>query len=301
MKYRNLSGGLASVVISAVFLPALIAEMPATTNTMSSPGKENAGVGGELSATDIEASIKRAMEFLVGKERSGGPQFSDYVVFCGQAVAAASPEYQNVVDAYKIWITNNDKFIAQLPYQSVCHVMALDMIGQREKAVDIFSSLTPLANEGKWLGIPYHNGWYLYGCLVAGDSEHLEKTFSHISSDAEKSPNRYQYFTAYCLWKAYEKTKEDRYKQAFLTMAGNLKQFEKNHVEMAATDGHMGMTVAVLCQAYDLTKDEKYREIARKLVEILLATQEENGSWNDKTAYTIMPAEGLTSYLKFCR
>ena len=298
-KSNIMSRSLLCALLSAVLLHSLAAELAAAANTMANTKTENAGANRKFSTEDVEASIKRAMTFLAGKEGSGGPQYSDYVVFCGLSISRSYPEYEGIVEPYKMWIAKHDLFSAKLPYQSICHVMALDMSGNREQALEIFSQLKPLANEGAWL-IPYHIGWYLYGCLVAGDTELGEKTFDHLMEMVENRPEKFQYFTAYCVWKAYEKSHDERYRKAFLTIANNLRRFQGEYVQMAETDGHMGMVLAVFCRAFDLTHDEEYRAMARDLAGKLLSTQAANGSWNDKTAYTIMPAEGLFLYLTLC-
>lgn len=249
------------------------------------------------SVRDVDESIRKSMEYLSGQEGSGGgPQYNDYVVFCSPPVVKEYPQYAEIVEPYKLWIAIHDKFSEKLPYQSSCHVMALDIIGEREKAVKIFSQLSQFANDGKWL-VSYHLGWDLYGCIVAEDKELLEKTLVHVG---ELHPHRYNHFVAYCLWKAYEKTGEGKYREMFLEFVDTLKQFQEQYFQMADEDGHAGMVLSVFCLAFHCTQDETYRDIARILAARLVASQSENGSWNDKTAYTIMPAEGLTHYLKFC-
>lgn len=264
-------------------------------------GQTSESGAGEPTAPELEASIKRAMEYLNGKEATGGPQYSDYVVFCGLPVVEKYPEFKGVIDSYVRWIAAHDQYNKQLPYQSACHVMALDISGEHEKAVDIFRSLVPSADDGLWDKVDCQIGWYLYGCIVADDRKLLESTFEKLLEMTESRPHRFHYFIAYCLWKAYEKTKDDRYRAAFLSVAEKMKGFREVILEEIAQDGHGGMALSVFCRAYQLSKDEEHREIARELVKILRKNQLENGSWNDKTAYTIMPVEGFTDYLQFCR
>ena len=253
----------------------------------------------EPTASDIKQKINRAMQYIKHEYREGGPQYSDYVVFCGLSVEKEFPEYREIIDRYRKKIIQNDKFSRDSLYHSACHVMALDLIGQKEKALEIFSELRPFANDGQW-PVPYHIGWYLYGCIVAGDNELLDKTFNHLSKTVGTSPGKYQYFTAYCLLKAYDRTKDERYNRLFLSIVGKLKDFREEYFKMAANDGHMGMTLYTFCVAFRMTQDEEYRQISKKLAGILMASQEKTGSWNDCTAYTIMPVEGLTAYLKYC-
>jgi len=249
----------------------------------------------------LKDSISRAMGYLDGRAGTPGDgrQFGDYVIFCGLPIVRDFPEYEAVLEPYKEWIAAHDRFEKVLPYQSACHVMGLDLIGQHEQAVEIFEGLKQFSNEGKWL-IPYHIGWDLYGCIVAEDEELLEKTMTHIANVIEPQPHRYQYFVAYCLWKAFEKTKDDEYREMFLTFARNIIPFEDEYVGMTVDDGHAGMVLTVFARAFGETENEGFREISKKLAEGLLASQMENGSWNDKTAYTVMPAEGLAAFLKFC-
>ena len=250
----------------------------------------------------LDAAIKKGMEYLKNKEGAGGPQYSDYVVFCGLSVEKRYPEYKEIIAPYKKWIIKKERFKGKGPYLyfSACHVMALDVIGESEKAKGMAQEFTPYANGGKWTGISYHCGWYLYCAIVAENQALADETYKNLYDICEKNPNRYQHFVAYCVLKAYEKTKDQKYKKMFLMIMNNLKKCEGQFLKMAEKDGHMGMTLYDFCIAYKLTKDEDYKTIAAKLARVLLDTQKENGSWNDKTAYTIMPVEGVTAYINYC-
>jgi hypothetical protein len=248
--------------------------------------------------SEMNSAIKKGMEYLKDKEGVGGPQYSDYVVFCGLSVEKRYPEYKEVIAPYKKWIIKKDRFKGKGPYLyfSACHVMALDVIGETEKAKAMAEKFKPYANGGKWSGISYHCGWYLYSAIVADNQSLADETYKILYDICEKTPNRYQHFVAYCALKTYEKTKNGKYLKFFLMIMNNLKQYEGLFLKMAKKDGHMGMTLYDFSIAYKLTKNEEYKTIAAKLARVLLDTQMENGSWNNKTAYTIMPVEGLTAY-----
>lgn len=240
------------------------------------------------------------MRFLKGKEAAGGLHYSDYVVFCGRPIEKALPEYKDMMDAYRKWIGEHDAFEKDYLYPSACHVMALDLAGHARRARDIFSNLKPFIFTRENTLNPFvsccHLGWYLYGSIVTGEKELQDRIFAYLTKSIDGPADRDHYFTAYCLFKAYERTKEDRYKKMFLTIAVSLKPFTKDYLKQATTDGHMGMTLQVFATAFRLTQDKEYREIARQLAVILLSTQASDGSWNNLTAYTIMPAEGLMAY-----
>lgn len=255
------------------------------------------GLSGD--ATVVTGAIDKAMRFLVGNVNQASAQYGDYVVFCGMSIEKKFPQYKEILAIYKKAITENDTFLADYPYWSVCHVMAFDLIGNDAPAKEIFAKLKAAsANEGKWDGAEYHLGWYLYACIVAGDNELRDKTLAYLSESLKQRPDKLHYFTAYCVWKIYERTKDKKYKRLFTDIVKGLKPFSNDYLEMAPTDGHMGMALTVFCTAYAQTHDKKYKELCRKLADILLATQEKPGSWNEgNIAYTIMPAEGLTAFL----
>ena len=256
----------------------------------------------DLADNTIETAIRNGMKYLKNKEAVGEPQYSDYVVFCGLSVEKEHPEYKKIIAPYKKWIVKKERFKGKGPYLyfSACHVMALDVIGEKEKAKAMAEKFKPYANDGKWSGISYHYGWYLYCAIVAEDQKLTDKTYKILYDICEKTPNRYQYFVAYCLLTAYDKTKDEKYQKFFLMIMNNLKKYEGLFLKMAKTDGHMGMTLYDFSLAYKLTKNKEYKTIAAKLALVLLDTQMENGSWNEKTAYTIMPIEGLVAYNKCC-
>ncbi len=256
----------------------------------------------ELRKTDVTNAVDRAMRFLKGKESVGGIQYSDYVVFCGQSVEGTFPQYKDVMQDYRKWIIDNDKFEPDYLYHSSCHVMALDLADSKKQAVEIFAKIKPsiFTSDGKLNPFisRYHLGWYLYGCIVSEDKDLLEKTFARLSEAIENEPDKNHYFTAYCISKAYERTKDQRYKKMFLSIVGKLKPFKDEYFTMAAEDGHMGMALHVFSTAFNMTQDKECSQIAGRLAGILVTTQAGDGSWNGLTAYTIMPAEGLTAYLK---
>ena len=254
----------------------------------------------ELTPDKIKSVISKSMEYLKGKAAIGGPQYSDYVVFCGASLENDYPDYKEVIAPYKKWIVKKDRFLGKGPYLyfSSCHVMALDLV-DKDKALEMAKKFKPYANDGQWAKVRYHLGWYLYCCIVAGEKELADKTFKVLSEGCAKTPNRYDYFVAYCILKIYDRTKEEKYQKMFLSLVQNMKKFEKIYCRMALKDGHIGMTLYDFCIAYKLSNDEAYKSIAGKLAKILIDTQQEDGSWNKKTAYTIMPAEGLNAYLKY--
>ncbi len=248
-----------------------------------------------------EAAIQRAMEWLSGKEADpGNPQYSDYVVFCGQEVGKAYPQFQPTVEDYQNWVIAKTVFIEKLPYQSACHVMALDVAGAADKAKEMATQLMPRADNGRWL-IPFHIGWYLYACAVVGDTALEDATFGHFEENILPNPDRHQYFTAYCLWKLYERSGNERYKAAFSQLVETLGKHSAYYTAAETADGHAGMMLSVFARAYSLSKDPRQLAVAEELATLLLRLQQEDGSWNGKTAYTVMPAEGLALYLKFCR
>ena len=167
-------------------------QKPDSTKNAGSEAANSTPATPLLNPAVIKASIQRAMSYLEGKEGTpgNGPQYSDYVVFCGLPVVNDFPEYADILETYKIWITKNDRYIAQLPYQSICHVMALDLIGEKDKAVEIYSQLAPMGNDGKWDNVPFHIGWYLYGSIVAEDKKLLDSTWLETTDLVENHPHR---------------------------------------------------------------------------------------------------------------
>ena len=248
-------------------------------------------------------SIQRGMSYLDGKAGAPGqnPQYNDYVVFCGLLVEQEYPEFKKIISPYKKWIIKHDRAVTKGPYLyfSACHVMALDLIGEHKQARAIFEQLKPFANEGQWK-TTFHLGWNLYGCLVGEDDKLASQTYNYIVEHTTAHPHYYQYFTAYCLLKAHEKTQDEKYKLTYLAIMEDLVDFQDQYYKLARADGHAGMAFYDFCMAYEFSKKKKYRRVASELAGILLDKQDSDGSWNTKTAYTIMPVEGLTAYLKYC-
>lgn len=273
----------------------------AETNFMSIPGylhwqtfvKEQARMTRKQT---IFAAIDRAMQYVKGKESQGLPQYNDNIVDFCMMMVKTFPQYQGILDDYRKWILANDTFIDGYPYWSIRHVLSLGSIGADEKAKEIFARIKHFSNGGKWQ-TSYHIGFYLYGCLVDNDPVLLARTLDYLTDTVVKQPDQLHYFTAYCVWKAYERTKDDKYRKLFVTIVNTLKSFSPSYIDMAATDGHMGEALCVFAIAYTLTKDEDFRILSGKLVDVLLKSQAKDGSWNDFAGYAIMPAAGMTLYL----
>lgn len=271
---------------------AIISLAPALAKSSSTPATPPSDRQRILTAIDT------AMHFFDGHENQVGAQYGDYVVFCGLSVESKFPQYTSILDIYRKAIVEKDEFLADYPYYNSCHVMALDLIGRTKEARDIYEQMKASANDGKWDGAEYHLGWYLYDSIVAGDNALRDATLACLTAAVRQRPDKFHYFTAYCIWKIYERTKEKKYRTLFLEIVKGLKPFRNDYLAMAPTDGHMGMALTVFCTAWKQTKDRTYKDLCAKLAAILLDTQEQPGSWNEgNIAYTVMPAEGLTAFL----
>jgi len=259
------------------------------------PAAQQGDNGGGLSSSEVKESLQRAIEYLTGREGTGGPKFSDYVVINGASIAALDPEHAQWFEKYKAWVSQQESS-PERPQEKLLHLISLDIIGETGRAQQLFKEVVALNQESELLNSHYA-GWYLYGCVVSNDEALVERVTTFLSG---KPPGDLDYMIAYSFWKAFEKTGEEKYKEEFLTCVKKTQIYRAQYLKMKTVDGHAGLLLGVLCRAFQASGEESYRDLAGELAAKLLETQGADGSWNDTIVHTVTPAEGLALYLATC-